>query len=508
MGQTSDGTFTAGQQNGAAQIRFPLQAQGDYYARTVTRELKAKASAYAANFQPALQTRTSWTNSLTYSEALTNAAWTATNLTVTDNQIANPADGDTTMSKGLETTTNGEHRIAHAFTFTAVPWTVSCIVRGGLTRTNFYIRANDGTNDFSGYFDISAGTVGTLAANTTGAIQSLGNSSWRLSITFTPAAAAGNVYFNVASGPATISYAGTVTNGMYIWGCEAKAASQAGPYISTTSVARTISAPNLDFIDAVSLNADTPAAADVNKGDPFAYLCVETEPNGTDLARGMANWARLYARIPKQLVTYSTMAITKPTATGIGTPIGARVHPTNAIPPDTTLYGGYYFSTYDSYVYGTLIASTSANSGSDTDVTVASTASFDEAEGIMFTASSLIFYAPAGTWSISSGTVIKLEGANYSTSVTGIAVRYRSFTSGPDRVKIKLVQDFYLPGVTTGITTAADIPVADPLINDSAFIDAVIANLSGYVNYDAEPLQFWLGPIYTQIKQQIDMGDV
>ena len=69
------------------------------------------------------------------------------------------------------------------------------------------------------------------------------------------------------------------------------------------------------------------------------------------------------------------------------------------------------------------------------------------------------------------------------------------------------MQDFYLPGVTTGITTAADIPIPDPLINDAAFLAAVVANLSGYLTYDSDTLDFWLGPIYTQVKRQINMAD-
>jgi hypothetical protein len=593
-------------QSGAKQISFPLQSQGEYYARNTRRPFMALASEYA----PIMGTLTSWTNSITYSEVLTNGAWTATNTTVTDNQTTNPADGQTTMSKFLETVTNGEHRIAQAVTFTAVPWTVSCFVKGGLGRTNFYVRANDGTNSFSGYFDISAGTVGTLAANTTGTILALNNGTdyYRLSITFTPAAAAGNVYFNVASSGSVISYTGDTAKGMYVWGCQANAGSSAGPYIATTSVARTVSSPPLDSTQAGVVQ------------DPFAYLCEETEPDAGSLARGWARWDRLYCRIPKQLVTYTTMAITKPSApqTSVA-PIDIVEEVASSYSFTSighgTIYDGYGY-TPNNKIYGQVKdasassqanvtsgqfrvkykASTTANLNyNDSDATVAAAINGLAsviAEGITVTVQNyfnggtqLNVIKSAGTFSApfivdansfnasasylfvsyTDATLSRMEVA-YLKTITShgfsssdvlfsgtatiltdpsptaylfqpqdatltygswalvdsstIAVsptfngydkfgKYlRDYTPGPDRVKVKLIQDFYLPGVTTGITTAADITVPDPLINDAAFLDSVVSNLSGYVSYDSDPLQFWKGPIYTQVKQQIDMGDV
>lgn len=77
-------------------------------------------------------------------------------------------------------------------------------------------------------------------------------------------------------------------------------------------------------------------------------------------------------------------------------------------------------------------------------------------------------------------------------------VYYRDYTPGTDEVKVRRTQSFWLPGVTGGITTGEDIPAADTLQDDSAFLDEVIANPTGYVDYDATDLGFWMGPIYTR----------
>lgn len=115
----------------------------------------------------------------------------------------------------------------------------------------------------------------------------------------------------------------------------------------------------------------------------------------------------------------------------------------------------------------------------------------------------------AGSWVVVDSNTLALS-TNVSPGITNalFAQSLRSYTPGPDRVGCKLVTSFYLPGVTTGITTPADIPIPAPLINDTDFLAAVLANTSGYLNYDADPLTPWLGPIFEQTQKQINMADV
>lgn len=125
---------------------------------------------------------------------------------------------------------------------------------------------------------------------------------------------------------------------------------------------------------------------------------------------------------------------------------------------------------------------------------------------------------PTVSWSVIDanniaviGSLTGVDGAIGSAYITGslLGAYLRSYTPGPDRVSVRLASYFYLPGVTTGITTPADIPIPQPLINDADFLAAVLANTSGFLNYDSDSLVFWMGTtIYTQTQKQINMADV
>lgn len=315
MAQIQDGNFSLATQNGAAAVAFPLQDMGEYYARTITRELVALASLYSASYAPALQVLTSYANRLTYSEDFTNAAWTKNRVTVTPAQFANPADGLLTMSAVMETATTNTHYLPQNYTFTAaVPHTLSVFCKPN-GRDWIFVSMYDGTTAHSAFFNVTTGAVGTLGGAATGKITRMGNGIYRCEVTATVLAAVGLVEIDLSTDGSTLSYAGDITKGIYIWGAQIEIAAYAGPYVSTTSIARTILAPNVDSLDALAL---APVGTTPNPGDPFAYLCEETGPNSGDLVKGMARWTRLYARIPKDLTVYSTQIVTKPVPGSLG----------------------------------------------------------------------------------------------------------------------------------------------------------------------------------------------
>lgn len=83
----------------------------------------------------------------------------------------------------------------------------------------------------------------------------------------------------------------------------------------------------------------------------------------------------------------------------------------------------------------------------------------------------------------------------------------RDYTPGIQRVRTKITQRFYLPGVTPGIATADDIPVPSILQNDIAFLTTSLSNLSGYEAYSASELEKWRGgAIYSQSTVEINMA--
>lgn len=87
----------------------------------------------------------------------------------------------------------------------------------------------------------------------------------------------------------------------------------------------------------------------------------------------------------------------------------------------------------------------------------------------------------------------------------------RTYTPGTDRVLTKQTDKFYLPSVTAGITTAADIPVPDVAINDTQLLDLIAGSATGFQNYDAEPVTGWpsdQSPVYRQRFIQINVDDL
>lgn len=116
---------------------------------------------------------------------------------------------------------------------------------------------------------------------------------------------------------------------------------------------------------------------------------------------------------------------------------------------------------------------------------------------------------PAGQlWSVIDANTLAIHETFSAASSYG--TKLRTYTPGPDRVRTKVSEAYYLPGYTVGISTAADIPIPSPLINDTELLRAAIATTTGFLTYDAEPLTFWdnRAPIYRQRTIKIDMADL
>lgn len=243
--------------------------------------------------------RTAWTNLLLQSESFDVADWTKTNSTIDDDAGRAPT-GDDTMDAVLETTTNGEHSVSQAATLTAVPWELSVFAKAGLTRSIIRLAFVDSaTVTRYAFFDVLRGTIGSKSG-CTAKIVPLGNGDFRCVIRLTPAAGAGTFRVNVGSTGTTISYAGTITMGIYLWGAQATIQGDDvrpdTPYISTTTTSRTILAPDRDPVD------------------PFAYLIEEENPKLNSSEKYVVT--RAYARIPRQQIIPNDRFITKPSLTG------------------------------------------------------------------------------------------------------------------------------------------------------------------------------------------------
>lgn len=150
------------------------------------------------------------------------AYWTATAATLTANNIPNPADGNTTATKMMETTANSAHKVVQTVTtfYPSTSYTVSFYARPN-GRIWQYLSVTDGVTTYTAFFNTSAGTVGTVANFTTTTIAQQPNGFWLCQATFTADAAAttsGSYTLQLSTDGSTLSYAGDVTKGAYFWG--------------------------------------------------------------------------------------------------------------------------------------------------------------------------------------------------------------------------------------------------------------------------------------------------
>jgi len=245
---------------------------------------------------------------------------------------------------------------------------------------------------------------------------------------------------------------------------------------------------------------------------PGAYLMTEGEPLPTGIVDLLA-LRRTFATVPADQITYGSRVITKPTALGVGgSSIGSMWEGVVQLTSYTSvLYANHIFGG-NNKVYGPRMASTSATSGADTRVT-ATAHGIAGTETLLTTGSGnspteYAILAPAN-YSVIDANTIDILGVNWNANVITVSKYLRDYTSGTDRVGLRITQKFYLPGVTSGITTAADIPLPSLLVNDIALMASVLANTTGYQTYDASELARWRDwPIYTQTLEAINMADL
>ena len=162
-------------------------------------------------------------NLLTAANNLTNSAWTLTAATATANSVQNPLDGQSTASKLLETAATSTHKAVQTLTFFPnITYQVSVYARP-VNRNYIYLNVSDGSSSFTSFFNVYAGTLGTASSNVQATITPQSNGFYLCTINFTTSASAGtgSVSLQVSTDGTTLSYAGDVTKGLYIYGANA-----------------------------------------------------------------------------------------------------------------------------------------------------------------------------------------------------------------------------------------------------------------------------------------------
>lgn len=84
---------------------------------------------------------------------------------------------------------------------------------------------------------------------------------------------------------------------------------------------------------------------------------------------------------------------------------------------------------------------------------------------------------------------------------------YARYVNGLKMCSIKRDQYFYLPGYHVGISTGADIPNFQTYTDPTSWLGRIIAVPTGYAAIEVSELDYWRGPIQTQVVDEIQMSD-
>lgn len=199
-------------------------------------------------------------NLLGFTEDLSNAAWTKTNLTVGSDAIVAPnglqtADAITASANGVQVAVS----ISAAFSVGA-PNTASVYAKAG---TSGFIQIIPSTVVLAGAFanfDLSSGVVGSKGGSgLTSSITPVGDGWYRCSITLT-AAATGSLQINMTNSATSARaevFAGSAGSVSYLWGAQLSSSASLDAYSPQYGAAVTSAAyyaPRLDY-DPVTLVA-------------------------------------------------------------------------------------------------------------------------------------------------------------------------------------------------------------------------------------------------------------
>lgn len=289
MPNITDGVFTSPIQDGAKRILYPLAEQGDYYSQLIERNYVVAATAYVS----AAPDRASYTNLLTYSEQLDNAAWTKIRTTVSANTRVSAFDGSISCDSIFETTDNNNHQAVQNYTFSAASYTLSGFFRG-IGRDWMQLNVFDGTNVHLANFNISTGQLGSTFGVTSASIVGPFGGMYRVIMNFTASAGAGTPAILTAFDGLTTSYVGDPAKGLFVFGMQLTQAASGAPYIANTAATRSVTVPTVD------------------PDNPVAFLVQDGPVEETYTQLGYYKFRRFYAMVPPTLAVDSTILVNRP----------------------------------------------------------------------------------------------------------------------------------------------------------------------------------------------------
>lgn len=271
----------------------------------------------------------------------------------------------------------------------------------------------------------------------------------------------------------------------------------------------------------------TPAELVVEHPTERGFWLVRESPPVETIA-GLYRFTRMFARVPARQTEWSSILVPLPDPGAAGGGGVEGILSATAIGV-TTQTNAFLFSDF-LYALGAfhspLKASTShAQNGSENSITyVVPNHNFSNSKYVVqhlpanaFSLASKIEPGAAVSgndprWAYVNANAVKVFYAasfNYGDPVHVFSQYSRgSFGTGTRYLRCRRVTDYYLPGVTPGITTEADIPLPADQSGSEDFITALLAG-TGDINVQVGELQRWREtPIYQITKTVIDVLDL
>jgi hypothetical protein len=163
--------------------------------------------------------------------------WTASDATVSANATTAP-DGATTADKIVATAANAVHQVSQVITLAdSLTYTFSVFAKKSELNWLSFTCTNKAGVDYSAWFNLDTGVVGTVGAGATARISLSGNGYYRCEISYPSQTGVGTTRQRIRANSADnqVAWLGDGTSGIFIWQAQLETGSVATSPIVTTA---------------------------------------------------------------------------------------------------------------------------------------------------------------------------------------------------------------------------------------------------------------------------------